>query len=219
MLQSRVIPCLLLHQGGLVKTIGFKAPFYIGDPINAVKIFNEKEVDELILLDIDASVDNREPLYELIEDIASEAFMPICYGGGIATVDQMRRIFSLGVEKVSISAAAIDNPSLIEEAAGLFGSQSIIVTLDVKKSGLRKRYQVVTHNGKKKTHMNPVDTALRMVERGVGELLINSVDEDGRMQGYDLNLVKQICSEMSIPVIALGGAGCNEDLLRRFKAV
>jgi len=212
MLQNRVIPCLLLHHGGLVKTIRFKNPRYVGDPINAVKIFNEKEVDELILLDIDATVDRREPHYERIEDIVSEAFMPVCYGGGIKTVDQMRRLFALGVEKVSISAGAIENPSLIEEAAKIFGSQSIIVTLDVKKSIIRRRYCVVTHNGRNNKGLNPLEIAMYIEKMGSGELLINNVDEDGCLQGFDTDLVKKISDVVKIPVIALGGAGSLTDL-------
>jgi len=215
MLQTRVIPCLLLHQGGLVKTIGFKNPYYVGDPINAVKIFNEKEVDELILLDIDATVKQKSPQHELIKDIVSEAFMPICYGGGIRTVDQMRRLFALGVEKVSISCGSIENQSLVKDGATLFGSQSIIVTLDVKKSGLQRHYSVVTHNGKKNTGLDPVETAEYIEKMGAGELLINNVDEDGRMRGYDENLVKQISTAVNIPVVALGGAGSLKD----FKSV
>ena len=212
MLQARIIPCLLLHRGGLVKTESFKKPRYVGDPINAVKIFNEKEVDELIILDIDATVENHGPDYYLLEDIVSEAFMPVCYGGGVTTVDQIRQIFALGVEKVSISAGAIENPSLIEEAASYFGSQSIIVTLDVKKNRLKRRYNLMTYNGKKKIDLHPMETAKLMEKMGAGELLINNVDEDGKMQGYDSDLVKQISAVVGIPVIALGGAGRLKDM-------
>jgi cyclase len=201
-----------LHHGGLVKTIRFRNPRYVGDPINAVKIFNEKEVDELILLDIDATVDRREPQYELIEDIVSEAFMPVCYGGGIKTIDQMRRLFALGIEKVSISEGAIENPTLIEKAASHFGSQSIIVTLDVKKTGLRRRYSVMTHNGRKNKGLNPSETAMYMEKMGSGELLINNVDEDGCLRGFDTDLVKKISDVVKVPVIALGGAGSLNDL-------
>ncbi|MBN1975158.1 MAG: imidazole glycerol phosphate synthase subunit HisF [Sedimentisphaerales bacterium] len=213
MIQARIIPCLLLHRGGLVKTMCFKKPRYVGDPINAVKIFNEKEVDELILLDIDATVENREPDYEMIEDIVSEAFMPVCYGGGIKTVDQMSRLFSLGVEKVSISSSAVKNPSLVKDASSHFGGQSVIVTLDVKKIGLLRRYSVVSHNANHNRGLDPVETAVRMEKMGAGELVINSVDEDGRMQGYDENLVKLISAVLNIPVVALGGAGSLNDLL------
>jgi cyclase len=196
----------------LVKTTFFQKPRYIGDPINAVKIFNEKEADELILLDIDATVEKREPHYELIEDIVSEAFMPICYGGGIKNTDQMRRLFALGVEKVSISSAAIHSQSLIKEAASRFGSQSIIVTLDVKKTKFPRFYTVVTHNGKKNSGKNPVEASVLMEQMGAGELLINNVDQDGRMLGYDEDLIRLISRAVNIPVIALGGAGSLMDL-------
>lgn len=212
MLQPRIIPCLLLHEGGLVKTVKFKKPRYVGDPINAVKIFNEKEVDEIILIDIDAAREQREPDYELINDIASEAFMPICYGGNVTTALQMRKIFSLGIEKISISSAAIESPELIKEAATIFGSQSIIVTLDVKKGLFDKKIQVVTHNASKKTGMCPVHLAKYFEEKGAGELLVNYVDRDGIMEGYDIELIKKISSTVNIPVIALGGAGSLDDM-------
>lgn len=212
MLQARVIPCLLLRKGGLVKTVKFKNPRYVGDSINAVKIFNEKEVDELILLDIDATKEQREPSYKQIEDVVSEAFMPICYGGGIATVEQMRTLFALGVEKVSISVAALENPFLIEAAAKEFGSQSIIVTLDVKKTRFSKTYQVVTHNATRNTKHSPIEAAMRMETLGAGELLINNVNLDGLMNGYDEDLIKQISDAVNIPVVALGGAGILKHL-------
>jgi cyclase len=208
----RVIPCLLLHQGGLVKTIRFKNPRYIGDPINTVRIFNEKEVDELIILDIDATVKNKEPDYGVIENIVSEAFMPVCYGGGITSIEQIRRLFWVGVEKVSISSAAIANPSLIEDAARQFGSQSIVVTLDITKTLLKRQYQVVTHNATKKTGLDPIKTAMLMEKSGAGELVINNVDRDGTMAGYDLEYIKEITDSVGIPVIALGGAGSLNDI-------
>ena len=212
MLQARIIPCLLLHKGGLVKTVKFKKPKYIGDPINAVKIFNEKEVDELIVIDIDATVEKREPNYEQIENIASEAFMPVCYGGGITTVEQMRKIFHSGVEKVSISAAALNNPALIKQAATRFGNQSVIVTLDIKSSFFKKQYQLVTHNGSAKTGKDPIQAAVEMENLGAGELVINNVDRDGVMDGYDTDYLKQIIDAVDIPVIGLGGAGTTDHL-------
>lgn len=206
MLQKRVIPCLLLHKGGLYKTVKFKNPTYIGDPINAIKIFNEKEVDELMFLDIDASASNKEPNFTLIEDIASECFMPLCYGGGVKTIEQMKRIYSLGVEKVSLSASAVLLPHLIEEAASRFGRQSVIVTIDVKKElfGSKKVY---IHNGKTNTKIGVLDFVKKMEECGAGELVINSIDRDGAMNGFDLELLSEIKSNTAIPIIALGGAG------------
>jgi len=208
----RIIPCILLHKGGLVKTVKFKNPRYIGDPINTVKIFNEKEVDELIVMDIDATPANREPDYSVIEDIVSEAFMPVCYGGGITSIQQMRRIFWTGVEKVSLSASAIANPALIEEAADHFGSQSIVVMLDITKTRLKRQYQVVTHNATKKTALDPFETAVLMEKSGAGELVLNNVDRDGLMTGYDEDYIKKITGAVNIPVIALGGAGKMDHL-------
>lgn len=212
MLVARIIPCLLLHKGGLVKTVRFKKPRYVGDPINAVKIFNEKDVDELMIIDIDATVEHREPRYEQVEDIVSEAFMPVCYGGGVTSVDQMRRLYHSGVEKVSLSAAALSNPGLIQEAAELFGNQSVIVTLDIKRILFKRNYQVVTHNSAVKTGKDPVQTAIDMQNLGAGELVINNVDRDGMMEGYDMAYLKQIVDAVGIPVISLGGAGNLVDI-------
>jgi len=212
MLQPRVIPCLLLHNGGLVKTVKFKKPCYVGDPINTVKIFNEKEVDELMIFDIDATIEQRDPFYGQIEDIVSEAFFPVCYGGGVKSVEQMHRLFTLGVEKISISSAVVENPMLIEEAAKEFGSQSIVVTLDVKKTLLGIRYNIVTYNATRDTGQNVLEMAKRIEKLGAGEISINNVDHDGCMQGYDINLIKQITNAVKIPVIALGGAGTINDL-------
>lgn len=216
MIQHRVIPCLLLHKGGLYKTVQFKKPNYIGDPINAIKIFNEKEVDELIFLDIDATVANREPDYRMIEDIASECFMPLCYGGGIKTIDQMKRIFSIGVEKVSLSSVAVENPEIVKNAVKIFGSQSIIVTIDVKKSKFGS-INVFTHNGKIKTKYEPFSFVKFMENMGAGEIIINSIDNDGRMKGFDIDLLKRVTESISIPVVALGGAGKIEDLVSAVK--
>ena len=211
MLQSRIIPCLLLHKNGLVKTVKFQKPKYVGDPINAVKIFNEKEVDELMVIDIDATVENREPHYDQIEDIVSEAFMPVCYGGGITTTEQMRRLFRSGVEKISLSAAAFNNMELVSHAAQQFGSQSILVTLDIKKKWTGK-YCLVSNNGKKKYDQDPIQAAMKMEELGAGELIINSVDRDGVGEGYDITYLKQLTDLVNIPVVALGGAGTVEHL-------
>ncbi|MBM3453880.1 MAG: imidazole glycerol phosphate synthase subunit HisF [Bacteroidetes bacterium] len=205
-LQKRIIPSLLLHKGGLYKTEKFKKPTYIGDPINAIKIFNEKEVDELMFLDIDASVENKEPNYKMIEDIASECFMPLCYGGGVKNVEQMKIIYSLGVEKISISSQAVINPKLIKEAANIFGNQAVVVTLDVKKDVWGNR-KVFINNGKKNTKLNPIDFVKEVELLGAGEIVVNSCDHDGVMKGYDIELLKQIKLNTKIPIVALGGAG------------
>jgi cyclase len=210
MLRTRIIPCLLLKNKGLVKTIKFKEPTYVGDPINTIKIFNEKEVDELIFLDIEASKESRWPSLRRISEIATECFMPFCYGGGIKTLDQIRIILSLGAEKVAINNQAILNPSLIKEAAEEFGSQSIVVSIDVKKD-VFKRYRVFEHVKEKTTKIDPVEFAVKMNQMGAGELMVNSVDRDGTMQGYNIDLLKKITSAVDIPVIACGGAGKIDD--------
>ncbi len=212
MLRPRLIPCLLVHNGGLVKTVHFGDPKYVGDPINAVRIFNEKEVDELTVLDIDATVKGAEPDYQLISHLASECRMPLCYGGGVRTVAQIERIISLGVEKVAISAAAVENPSLIADAAARVGSQSVVVVIDVKKTGMLRRQEVVTHNGSRRTGLQPVEFAKRVTELGAGEIVINSVDRDGEMKGYDLDLVDQIRRAVHLPLTVLGGAGSLDDI-------
>lgn len=206
MLRPRIIPSLLLQDNGLVKTVNFKNPKYVGDPINAVKIFNEKEVDELAIFDIDATVKNLEPNYSLIERIASQSRMPICYGGGVKTVEQAQRIFGLGIEKIALSSAVLGNPELISEIADKVGAQSVIVVLDVKKK-LLGGYEVFTHNGKKATGINPVEFVETAQNLGAGEIVINSVDQDGVMKGYDMKLIDRIRSKTSLPLTVLGGAG------------
>ncbi len=212
MLRPRLIPCLLVHNGGLVKTVHFDDPKYVGDPINAVRIFNEKEVDELIVLDIDATVKSTEPDYQLISHLASECRMPLCYGGGVRTVAQIEQIISLGVEKVAISAAAVETPSLIADAAARVGSQSVVVVIDVKKIGMLRRQEVVTHNGSRRTGLQPLEFAKRVAELGAGEIVINSVDQDGEMKGYDLDLVDQIRDAVHQPLTVIGGAGSLDDI-------
>lgn len=216
MLRPRLIPCLLVHNGGLVKTVKFGNPKYVGDPINAVRIFNEKEVDELIVLDIDAAVRGNEPDYQMISHLASECRMPLCYGGGVRTVAQIEKIISLGVEKVAISSAAMENPALIADAASHIGSQSLVVVIDIKRTGLLRRYEVVTHNGTRQMGCNPVDFARRVEELGAGEIVLNSVDYDGEMKGYDLNLVEQVRQAVNLPLTVLGGAGSLEDVKELF---
>lgn len=206
----RVIPVLLLKGMGLYKSVKFKDLKYVGDPINAIKIFNEKEVDELVFLDINASVSNKEPNYQMLADIASECFMPLCYGGGIKTVGQIERILYAGVEKVSINSAASEIPTLIAEAAKKFGSSTIVASIDVKK-GFLSGTSVYTLSGTKNTKKNPIEFAKYLEDQGAGEILINSIDQDGTMKGYDLELVKAISQSVSIPVIACGGAGSVED--------
>jgi imidazole glycerol-phosphate synthase subunit HisF len=218
MLRPRIIPCLLIQNGGLVKTEHFSNPKYIGDPLNAVRIFNEKEVDELFVADIDATVLGCEPNYSLIANLASECRMPLCYAGGVKTPEQVERIINLGVEKVAISSAAIKNPELISEIAGRVGNQSIVVVLDVKKTGLLRRYEVFTHNGSQATGLGPAEFSRKITDFGAGEILINSIDQDGLMKGYDLALVKELREAVSVPLSVLGGAGSLadiQDLIRR----
>jgi imidazole glycerol-phosphate synthase subunit HisF len=211
MLRPRIIPCLLVKDKGLVKTVNFKNPKYVGDPINAVRIFNEKEVDELMVIDIDATSDNREPDYKMIENLAAECRMPLCYGGGVKTVEQAQRIFSLGVEKIAISSAAIENISLISQIAKVVGTQSVIVVIDVKKK-LLGGYEVCTHNGKKKTGKDPVEFAKQVQKLGAGEIVVNSIDNDGVMKGFDFTIIDKIRQAVTIPMTVLGGAGCLEDI-------
>jgi len=212
MLFPRIIPCLLVHNKGLVKTIQFKDPKYVGDPINAVKIFNEKEVDELIVLDIDASRYGQEPDYKMIENLAVECRMPFCYGGGIKTIAQAQRIFKLGVEKIAVSSAAIENPQIISFLAKEVGNQSVVVVLDIKKKALSNKYELYIHNGTKPTGIDPVSYAIEMQKLGVGEIVINSIDQDGVMKGYDLNLINKIREVINIPITVMGGAGTIEDI-------
>jgi cyclase len=212
----RVMPCLLLRGTGLVKTIQFKDSTYLGDPRNTIKIFNDKEVDELVLLDITATENQREPNYALLSELASECFMPLAYGGGIRNPAQIEKIFKLGVEKVSINTHAIENPHFITEAARVFGSQSIVVSIDVKQR-LTGGYEVYMRNGKQKTGLDPVEFVRRMEDFGAGEILVNSIDRDGTMKGYDLDLIRKVTSAVHIPVIACGGAGSVDDFGRAVK--
>jgi cyclase len=216
MLRPRITPCLLIHQGGLVKTQGFQDPKYVGDPINAVKIFNEKETDELIVFDIDATVQGREPDFGLIAKLAAECRMPLCYGGGVTTADQAARIVEMGVEKVAVSAAAIANPSVLSQMAAAVGRQSVVAVLDVrKKSGLfGKGFDVCTHNGKQTHKQDLVALALQLQDAGAGEIVVNSIDRDGLMQGYDLDLAAQIRQALKLPVTFLGGAGSLDDIVQ-----
>ena len=222
MLNPRIIPNLLIHNKGLVKTINFKDPKYVGDPINAVKIFNEKSVDELIVTDIDATVKNIDPDYSMIEKLAMECRMPLCYGGGINNANQAKQIFSLGVEKIAISSSAITNPKLITELSDSVGSQSVVIVMDIKKKFLGKGYELVTHNGTKKTGINPLKFVEEIKELGVGEIVINSIDRDGTMKGYDYQLIDKIRNITTLPMTILGGAGSLEDignLINKYKII
>jgi len=212
-LRPRIIPCLLVKNGGLVKTIKFGNPKYVGDPINAVRIFNEKEVDELMVVDIDATVLEREPDLNLIKNLAAECRMPLCYGGGVKTVEHVEKIISLGVEKVALSSAAIITPELISEAAVRVGAQSIVIVIDVKKKGgIESNYEIFTHNGTQATGLQPAGFAKRAEELGAGEVVVNSIDQDGVMKGYDLNLVTQVRESISLPLTVIGGAGSLKDI-------
>lgn len=212
MLRPRVIPCLLIQDSGLVKTVRFKDAKYVGDPINAVKIFNEKEADELIVIDIDATVNGAEPNYKQIANLAAECRMPLCYGGGIRTAEQAKKIIALGVEKVAISSAALDNPNLISQIAEEIGSQSVVVVLDYKPRLLSKNHEVWTHNGKRNTKRNVLDVALEVEKLGAGEIVLNSIEHDGRMKGYDITLARKLRETVHIPITILGGAGSLDDM-------
>ncbi|MBI5520982.1 MAG: imidazole glycerol phosphate synthase subunit HisF [Desulfarculus sp.] len=211
MLMHRVMPCLLLRNRALVKTVRFKDASYVGDPINTIRIFNEKEVDELILLDITATTDNKRPNLDLLSDMAGECFMPLAYGGGVKSLEDFRALFGLGVEKVAVNSAAFTDPGLISQAAGAFGSQSVIGAIDVKKS-LWGKYKVCHHGGRQVAEVGPVEWARRLEELGAGEILLTSVERDGTFQGYDLELVRQVSQAVGVPVIACGGAGKLEHL-------
>ena len=220
MLKPRIIPCLLRSNGLLYKTVNFRNPIYIGDPLNAVKIFNEKKVDELIVLDISATKEQREPDYKLIEALASVCRMPLCYGGGVSDVNQLERIIGLGVEKVAISNVLYSNPDFVHSASSRLGSQSIVAVLDVVKSGiLRRNYTLTSLNASLRHRVSPLDFALSLQASGVGEIVINSVDLDGTMSGYDYNLIDLFASSLSVPLTVMGGASSFADfgdLFRRY---
>ena len=216
MLLPRVIPCLLLLNTGLVKTIKFGETKYLGDPINIVKIFNDKAVDELVFLDITATVERRRPPFEILEKIASEAFMPLGYGGGIRNLDDVKTILGLGIEKVIINTQAVENPDFVSDVANFAGNQSTVVSIDVKK-GLLGRYEVRINRGTKSTGLDPVEFAKTMEKQGAGELMLCSIDRDGTMKGYDIDLIKRITTAVMIPVVACGGARTVRDLSAAIK--
>lgn len=212
MLRSRIIPCLLVHKKGLVKTLRFSVEDgkYVGDPINAVKIFNEKNVDEIMVIDIDATVEGHEPDYEMIKNVATECRMPLCYGGGVKTVEQVRKIIKLGAEKVAVSAAALENIYLLDEMSEAVGAQSVVLVLDIaKKRGLwgGAYYEIFTHNGKRKTGKKLYDFLKEIKNISYGELVINNIDLDGVMTGYDMDMCDNVRKMTDVPLTFLGGAG------------
>ena len=200
-----------MRRGGLVKTRRFKDAKYVGDPVNAIRIFNEKEVDELMVLDIVASKEGMEPDYRMIGQFAGECFMPLCYGGGIRTLDQAKRVFALGVEKICLQSAALDRPAVVTEIAEQFGSQSVVVSVDVKRDWLRRPGLYESRSGKT-LGRDWLDFLRTAVEKGAGEVVLNAVDRDGEMGGYDVELIRQAAEAVSVPLIALGGAGSLDHL-------
>lgn len=217
MLRSRIIPVLLLKGSGLVKTVKFNKYTYIGDPCNTVRIFNELEVDEIAILDIDATVNKKIPKFNLIEDIASEAFMPLSYGGGIDSLDKAKKIFNLGIEKVILNSAAITNPSLVSEIANVFGSQAVVLSIDVKQSFFSKRYNIYSHSGKRKSNLDLNTWAKKCEGLGVGEILLNNIRKDGTWEGYDKDLYKSVQRNLTIPLIGCGGAKNIDDISELIK--
>ncbi len=209
MIRPRIIPILLLKDSGLVKTFQFKNSKYIGDPINAIRIFNDKEVDELVLLDIEASIHNKKPDLNVLKNITSECFMPLSFGGGIDSIEMIKEILKIGVEKVILNSAAVKNPNLISEASKNFGKSTIIVSIDYKRNLFDNN--VYINGGSIKTKYKPLEWAIECEKLGAGEIIINSIKKDGSMSGYDFNLLKSISNAVSIPVIASGGAGGLKD--------
>lgn len=222
MILPRLIPVLLVQDKGLVKTIKFKDPKYVGDPLNTVKIFNEYECDELMVIDIDASRRGCEPDYEMIKSLAIESRMPLCYGGGIKTYEQAERILSLGVEKIAISSLIYERPEIIKELSNAIGQQSIVAVLDVKKRLYNSKYHCYIYNGTKNTKKCPVEFGVELEKKGVGEFVLNSIDRDGTMNGYDLDLISKFREKVSTPITVLGGAGSFKDvksLVNRFPII
>ena len=213
MRRIRVIPTLLIQKGGLVKSIQFKDHKYVGDPINAVKIFNEKEVDELVVLDISATAENRPPNMTQIKELAGEAFMPLGYGGGITTLQQIKELIAAGVEKVIINTSGFKNPGLLREGADYVGSQSIVASIDVKKN-IWGKYKVVVQNGSVSTGKDPIEYAREMERLGAGEILLNSVSQDGTFGGYDTELIASVSAAVSVPLVAVGGASSVADFAK-----
>lgn len=215
MLSRRVIPCLLLKSGGLYKTTRFSSPRYVGDPINTVRLFNDKEVDEIIVLNIDAHGSSARPAFDVLEDMASEAFMPLCYGGGIRTLDDAAQILALGVEKISLNTAAVEDPGLVRDSAERFGSQSVVVSVDYTRR--RGRKVVCTHGGTVRTNIDPIRHAREAETLGAGEVMLTAIDNEGTGKGYDLETLAQAARSLEIPVIAHGGAGTPSHVREAFE--
>lgn len=211
MSRARIIPVLLLRGNGLVKTRRFRDPVYVGDPVNAVRIFSEKEADELVVLDIDATREGREPNYELVAEIAGECFMPVAYGGGIGSLAQIRRLIRCGIEKVVINSAAVVSVEIVREASAVFGSQAVVGGIDVRRT-LLAGHRVCAVSGTRETRLKPEDHARALVDAGAGEIFLNDIDNDGQMQGYDLALLKKVSGRVDVPVVACGGAGTLEHM-------
>lgn len=211
MLLTRVIPCLLLQEDSLVKTINFKKPGYIGDPVNTARIFNELEVDELTLLDITATNNKKAPNFKILSELANECFMPLAYGGGIRSFDDAKKIFQIGIEKVIINSYAFEKPQFITQLSEHFGNQSVVASIDVKKNIFGK-YQVYSKAGTKKQKVEPVDWAKELEALGAGEILLTAIHQEGTWKGYDIDLVKRIAEAVDIPIIANGGASCVADI-------
>lgn len=216
MLRPRIIPCLLIQNGVLVKTVSFKDPAYVGDPLNAVRIYNEKEVDELIVIDIDATRSGIGPNYNLIKMIASECRMPLTYGGGVNTLEHFDKIIGLGVEKVAISKAAVDNPKIIAEASNRVGSQSVVVVIDYSRNSKASKININTLNATQSTDLDAVEFLKMVQELGAGEILLNSIDRDGKMNGYDIDTIRDLRKHINTPLTVLGGAGSDVDIQRLF---
>lgn len=212
MLRPRLIPCLLIHQGGLVKTVNFGSPKYVGDPLNAVRIFNELNVDEIMVVDIDASRRGIAPDHRLIAELAAECRMPLCYGGGVRDAEEVERLVALGVEKVAMSNAVIDDVELVARAAERVGSQSVVAVIDVKGGGIFRRPEVVTLNATRRTGLDPAEHAGNLERAGVGEIVLNSVDADGTRKGYDIALLEKVRAKVNVPLTLLGGAGSLDDI-------
>jgi len=216
MLQTRIIPCLLLKDDSLVKTVNFKKPAYIGDPVNTARIFNELEVDELTLLDISATSNKKKPNFKILAELANECFMPLAYGGGINDFEDAKKIFQIGIEKVIINSIAFSKPAFITELAEHFGNQAIVASIDVKKNMFGK-YQVFSNSGTKKQKVDPVDWAQELEQLGAGEILLTAIHQEGTWMGFDINIIEKISNAVNIPVIANGGASSIEDIEKAVK--
>ena len=216
MLQTRVIPCLLLQDDSLVKTVNFKKPGYIGDPVNTARIFNELEVDELTFLDITATNLDKKPNFKILEELANECFMPLAYGGGINTFEDAKKIFKIGIEKIIINSAAFSNPDFITKLANHFGNQAIVASIDVKRNMFGK-YQVYSNSGTKKQKIDPVIWAKKLEQLGAGEILLTAIHQEGTWKGFDISIIEKISNAVNIPVIANGGASSIEDIRKAVK--